>query len=159
MPNTCLFGYLIINSIKIFLLERVSQVRTCSGFPISILKVKEKMQALPIKLFWMGKKSGKINHIESRTEYASVEGPLNMHRTASNKTTLISEIPNVINEQNVIIAPGQGQIPVLMLSDEFCEDQALPYLLPKGNFGHIASRDLPVSPAEAGTLALGLQLY
>ena len=49
-----------------------------------------------------------INHIESRTEYASVEGPLNMHRTSSNKTTLISEIPNVINNQNVIIAPGQG---------------------------------------------------
>ena len=34
-----------------------------------------------------------INHIESRTEYASVEDPLNMHRTASNKATLISEIP------------------------------------------------------------------
>ena len=41
---------------------------------------------------------GNINHIESGTEYASVEGPLNTHRTASNKTTLISEIPNVINK-------------------------------------------------------------
>ena len=37
----------------------------------------------------------------------SVEGHLIMHRTASNETTLVSEIPNIINKKNVIIAPGQ----------------------------------------------------
>ena len=42
-------------------------------------------------------------------EYASVEDPLNMHRTASNETNLVSEIPNIINEENVIAAPGQGK--------------------------------------------------
>ena len=42
-------------------------------------------------------------------QYASVEDPLNMHRTASNKTNLVSEIPNIINEENVIAAPGQGK--------------------------------------------------
>ena len=36
-----------------------------------------------------------------------------MHRTASNDTALVSEIPNVINEENVIIAPGQGKATVL----------------------------------------------
>ena len=46
-----------------------------------------------------------------------------------------------------------------MLSDEFCEDQAFPSVLPKGNFCYIAPRDLLVSPAEVATLALGLQLY
>ena len=38
-----------------------------------------------------------INDLENETEYASVEDPLNMHITASNETTLISEIPNIIN--------------------------------------------------------------
>ena len=40
-----------------------------------------------------------------------------MHRTASNDTALVSEIPNVINEENVIIAPGQGK-------QQFCEEKA-----------------------------------
>ena len=47
--------------------------------------------------------------IDPETEYASVEDPLSMHRTASNETTLISEFPNITNEKNVIIAPGQGK--------------------------------------------------
>ena len=57
----------------------------------------------------------------SDTEFASVEDHLNMHRTASNKTTLVFQIPNIINEENVIIAPGQGKTPVSILNDEFCE--------------------------------------
>ena len=47
-----------------------------------------------------------INDTEEETEYASFEDPLNMHRIASNEATLISEIPDIINEENVIIAPG-----------------------------------------------------
>ena len=43
----------------------------------------------------------------SETEFASVEDPLNMHKTASNETTLASEIPNIINDENIIIAAGQ----------------------------------------------------
>ena len=45
--------------------------------------------------------------------------PLNMHRTASHETTLVSEIPNIINEGDVIIAPGQGKKPVSILNDEY----------------------------------------
>ena len=33
------------------------------------------------------------------------------------------------------IIPGQGKKVVAILSDEFCENQAFPYLLPKGKFG------------------------
>ena len=33
----------------------------------------------------------------SETEFPSVEDPLNMHKTASNETILVSEIPNIIN--------------------------------------------------------------
>ena len=42
-----------------------------------------------------------------------------MHRTASHETTLVSEIPNIINEGDVIIAPGQGKKPVSILNDEY----------------------------------------
>ena len=68
----------------------------------------------------------------SETESASVENPLNTHRTASNETTLVSEISNIINDENVITALGQGKKPVSILSDEFCEEQAFSYLLPRG---------------------------
>ena len=32
-----------------------------------------------------------------------------MHRSGSNETALVSEIPCIINDENVIIAPGQGK--------------------------------------------------
>ena len=84
-----------------------------------------------------------VNDTRSETEFASGEAnmhPLNMHRTVSNETTPVSEIPNIIDEENVIIAPGQGKTPVLILSDKFCEEQTFPYLLPKGKFSVNASR-------------------
>ena len=34
--------------------------------------------------------------------------PLSMHRTVSNETALASEIRNMINNENVNTAPGQG---------------------------------------------------
>ena len=55
-----------------------------------------------------------------------------MQRTGSNEAALVSEIPSIINDKNVIIAPGQEKKPVSILNDEFCEEQAFPYLLPKG---------------------------
>ena len=42
----------------------------------------------------------------SETEFASVEDLLDMHRTSWKEITLISEIANVINEENVIVAWG-----------------------------------------------------
>ena len=65
-----------------------------------------------------------MNDIE--IEYASVAKYLNNHISASNETTLVSEILNIINEENVIIALGQGKLPVLILSDKLCEEQAFP---------------------------------
>ena len=46
-----------------------------------------------------------------------------MDRIASNETTLVCEIPNIINDENVIVALGQGKTPVSILSDKFCEEQ------------------------------------
>ena len=37
-----------------------------------------------------------MNDTENETEYASAEDPLNMRRTVSNETTLISKMPNIM---------------------------------------------------------------
>ena len=92
--------------------------------------------------------NAKENVNESETEYASVEDPLNIHRTASNQTTLVSDISNIVSNENIIIAPGQGKTPVSVLSDEICEEQAFPYLFPTGKFGCNAPRDIPISPTR-----------
>ena len=86
--------------------------------------------------------------ISNETEYGSVEDHLSMHRTGSNETALVSEIPSIINNKNVIIASGQWKKPVSVLNNEFCEEQAFPYLLRKGKFGYKAPRDTPISPAR-----------
>ena len=60
----------------------------------------------------------------------------------------MSEIPNVIDEENVIIVPGQGKTPVSNLNDKFCEEQAFPHLLRIGKFGFNAPRNIPISAAR-----------
>ena len=55
-------------------------------------------------------------------------------RSASNETALVSEIPNIINEKKIIVAPWQEKKTVSILNDEFCEGKAFPYLLPKDKF-------------------------
>ena len=63
---------------------------------------------------------------DTETEHISVENPLIMHNTASNETTLVSEIPNIINEENLIMAPRQKM-------NQF---QLFSYLLFVGKFGY-----------------------
>ena len=101
------------------------------------MTIKKNLRVLLKMVFWIEKKFKEIiyNENTSEPEYASVEDPLNMQRTATNETTLISDIPNMINEENVIIVPCQGKTPVSILGDKFCEEQAFPYFLPKGKFG------------------------
>ena len=72
-----------------------------------------------------------------------------MHRTASNKTTLVSGIPNIINDENVIVSPRQGKKLISILSNEFCKEQPFPYLLSKGKFSYSSPPDIPVSPSPA----------
>ena len=89
--------------------------------------------------------------VSNETEYDSIEDPLNVLRTASNETAFVSvvsaQVSYIINDKNIIIAQGQGKKPVSILSDEFCEEQAFPYLLPKGKFGYKAPQDIAISPA------------
>ena len=60
---------------------------------------------------------------DTYTVYASVEHLQNKHKSASDETTLVSEIQDIMNEENVIISAGQ-------VMD--CEEQAFSHLLPKG---------------------------
>ena len=43
----------------------------------------------------------------SEPEFASIEGPLSMHRTGSNETIVVFEIPNIIIDKNIVIPPAQ----------------------------------------------------
>ena len=43
---------------------------------------------------------------------------------------------------------GKEKRPVSILSNEFCQEQAFPFLLPKGKFCYKAPRDIPISPAR-----------
>ena len=78
---------------------------------------------------------------DTETEYVSVEDLLNLLRTVSNIRNLISEIQNINNEENVIIALGQRKKTDLILMDEVCIEQAFPYLPSISTFGYNTFRD------------------
>ena len=86
--------------------------------------------------------------ISNETKYGSVEESLSMQRTGSNEASLLSEIPSIINDENVITAPGQRKKPVSILSDEFCKGEAFRYLFLKGKFGCKTLQDVPINPAQ-----------
>ena len=59
-----------------------------------------------------------------------MDDPLKAHRAAGYKTTLVPEIPTIIEDDNVIIAPGRGKTPFSVLKDDHCEELAFLYLFP-----------------------------
>ena len=115
---------------KIYPLLRVSQVRSCSRLGENI---SDRIEMI-----------GNIYDIRGESEFPSTEYPLTMHRTVSNETTLASEIPNIINEKNVIIAPGQKR-PLSISSDEFCKEQLFSCVLPTSKYGYNDPLDIPLS--------------
>ena len=72
-----------------------------------IVEIKGQADCVTGKNICHGKEITENINDRSETEFASIEDPLILHRTASNETTLVSEIPNIINDKNVIIAQGQ----------------------------------------------------
>ena len=77
-----------------------------------------------------------------------MDDPLNLHRAAANEATLIPEIPGIIDEDNITIAPGQGKTPLSILHDDYCEKLAFPYLFPTEKFGYKLKREVPLSPVK-----------
>ena len=70
------------------------------------------------------------------------------HCTRRNETALISEVPNTVENENLIVAPGQGKSPISVFNDKFGEELAFPYLFPDGKFGYKVERDIPISPVK-----------
>ena len=86
--------------------------------------------------------------IENKLNFELLDDPLNLHRVAANETTLISEIPGIIDEDNITIAPGQGKTLLSIVRDDYCEELAFPYLLPTGKFGYKVKREVSFSPVK-----------
>ena len=72
-----------------------------------IVELKGQSECVAEKNVSDGKEMSKNINDRSETEIALVDDPLNMQGTASNETTLVSEIPNIINEEKILFAPWQ----------------------------------------------------
>ena len=60
--------------------------------------------------------------VSNETERGLAEDPISMKRTESNETAITSGIPSITNDENVIIAPGQGKKTVPIFTDYiFCQ--------------------------------------
>ena len=71
-----------------------------------------------------------------------------MLKSASNETILAYEIPNIFDEENVIIMVGQGKAPVLTLSGKFWKEQDFSYSLSKVEFDYNVPQDFLTNPAR-----------
>ena len=56
--------------------------------------------------------------IVENESFVSVDDPLNAHRAAVYETILVPEIPRIIEDDNIIMAPGQGKTPLSVLNDD-----------------------------------------
>ena len=83
-----------------------------------------------------------INNIEEN------ENPLDKMRIGSSETVLVSNIPHVLDEETVTIAPGEGKKPLSILMDKQCEELAFPHLFPQGKFGYNIDRDVSLSASK-----------
>ena len=54
------------------------------------------------------------------------------HCTSSNETALISEVPNTVENEDLIV---EGKNPISVFNDKFCKELAFPYLFPDVNLG------------------------
>ena len=53
-----------------------------------------------------------------------------------------------MENDNEIMAQGQGKTPVSVLNDVHCEELAFPYLFPTGKFGYKVKREMTLSPVK-----------
>ena len=67
------------------------------------------------------------------------------HCTSGNETELISEVPNTVENENLIVAPDQEKRPISVLNDNICEELAFLYLFSDSKFGYNVECDIPTS--------------
>ena len=73
--------------------------------------------------------------------------PLDQFRTTANEIVLISNFgESDEREEHILnVAPGEGQTPLSILTDKFCEELAHPHLFPTGKFGYKVEREISLS--------------
>ena len=88
---------------------------------------------IPPELVTPPSENSEQDHIHDMNEddLEEDDNSLDELRVGSTETMLISTIPYSIEEENVIIAPGENKKPLSMLMDQYCEEFAFPYLLPR----------------------------
>ena len=107
-----------------------------------------------VEIKFIDETSGNIKFITSFDNQSSDdmfenEDPLSDYRSPSNETFLIPEFPHLIaDDENAIVAPGEGKLPVSILKDKFCEEPAHPHLFPTGKFGYKVVREIKLSPVK-----------
>lgn len=73
------------------------------------------------------------------------DNPLDLHSFNSKQTMFM---PNVSEEEEIHIAPGEGKQLKLILNDGFCKELPFPYLFPKGKFGLKILREIKLCPVK-----------
>ena len=95
---------------------------------------------IPEELLSLGQDSDSSSDSESDSDDTEENNPLDDHRIGAGETVLISQIPHQQENENLVIAPGEGKTPVSMLMDNNCEELTFPHLLPTGKFGYSVKR-------------------
>ena len=93
---------------KTYLLQRPSHVKKLSD----IDEIQGQFEYINEKNDSDGKEMSENINDRSETEFALVQDPLNMHRTASDETILISGIPNIINKKILLWHQGRARISI-----------------------------------------------
>ena len=87
------------------------------------------------------KQSSSLNDKDPCDGREEEENPLNSYRFKSQETVFV---PTTFFEE-ISIAPGEGEQPTWMLTDDCCEKLAFQYLFPEGDFGYKHTRELKLS--------------
>ena len=93
---------------KTYLLQRASQVKKLSD----IAEIQGQFGCINEKNDSDRKEMSENINDRSETEFPLVQDPLNMHRTASDETILISDIPNIINKKMLLLHQGRSRISI-----------------------------------------------
>ena len=134
---------LIVNSMQIYPLQRVSQVKKCSNF-LTLLTLKGKWE-----LYWkshIGWEKMSETTKNAETEYATIEDHLSMIRISSNKSIFIFAIFSKINEEKSNMASKKIQFQFLVII--FVKSKHFLIFFLKGKFDCNASRDFSLTPSR-----------
>ena len=90
------------------------------------------------------------NFTSTTKEVEDNQNPIDADRVGCNETLLVDNIPcQIDDDESITIALFcEGRQPKNILSDEFCEELAYPYLFANGKFGYKVQLDVALSPSK-----------